>query len=67
MIVCVCYNISDKTIQELVMSGQCPTKEAGAGSCCGCCLPFIEDMKYEIQTKNQGSAQFCGKAHECFQ
>ena len=51
MIVCVCNNVSDKTIRQAVANGAESLQEIRAqlnvGSCCGKCLPCAKTLVRE--------------------
>jgi bacterioferritin-associated ferredoxin len=48
MIVCVCHNISDKSIREQVRAGACTVEslaaELGVGTQCGCCRDCVREV-----------------------
>ena len=51
MIVCICHNVSDKTIRQAVASGaeslQDVRAQLSVGSCCGKCLPCAKTIVRE--------------------
>ncbi len=48
MIVCVCHNVSDRTIRQAVEAGASSVAEIRAqlnvGNCCGKCLPCAKTL-----------------------
>lgn len=47
MILCICKNVSDKTIRKMALSGctlEDIQKKTLAGTQCQCCIPCIKDI-----------------------
>lgn len=48
MIVCHCRAVSDRVLRDAIQRGHASvealTQHTGAGSCCGGCLPSVEDI-----------------------
>lgn len=48
MYVCICHDITDKDIKHAISSGHTDLNRimqaTSAGSCCGACIPFVNDF-----------------------
>lgn len=53
MIICHCVGVTERRIRLIALSGQCTrervAEKCGAGTCCGGCLPAIDEIIEEVQ------------------
>jgi bacterioferritin-associated ferredoxin len=62
MIVCHCRAVSDRILREAVRRGhgsvEAVVEQTGAGTCCGGCLPNVQDIVgAELSGAGSGAAQ----------
>ena len=66
MLVCHCTGVSDRAIRKLVRDGAMTLDEVsrscGAGSCCGGCVPAVEEVIHN-EASHRGAAETTGTGH----
>lgn len=52
MYVCTCYAVTEKEVEKHLKNGvSFVTLMTNAGSCCGCCIEYMEEMESKIESK----------------
>ncbi len=55
MYVCICHDIKDSQIKTAMLQGvdsiESLQRELLVGTCCGCCVPMVQDLIDEHQAK----------------
>ena len=55
MYVCICHDIKDTQIKTAMLQGiydvEALQNELLVGTCCGCCLPMVQDLVHEHHAK----------------
>lgn len=57
MIICHCVGVTERRIRLIALSGNCTrervAEKCGAGTCCGGCVPAIDEIIEEVQPSTQ--------------
>lgn len=55
MYVCICHDVKDSQIKTAMLQGvddmESLQRELLVGTCCGCCVPMVQDLVNEHQAK----------------
>ncbi|UNU73496.1 (2Fe-2S)-binding protein [Moraxella nasovis] len=55
MYVCICHDVKDTQIKTAMAQGvdtlESLQKTLSVGTCCGCCMPMVQDLLDEYHTK----------------
>lgn len=61
MYVCICCDVKDTQINTTISQGvnslERLQKELGVGSCCGCCMPMVQDLLDQHENTYPRAAQ----------